>query len=249
MTAAPLNRTVMWLTYRQLFARQRLATAIILAVVPVLLALLYRFTSGGAADSIGFVSVVCSNIIIGVLMPITALIFGTAAFGGEVDDGTLIYLMVKPAPRWTLALSKYVVAVAATLAISVPSILVVWAVAGGAVPIRAPIAYAAGAVVGAIVYCAVFVTLGITSRRALALGLLYIIAFENVLSRNIAGARSLSVREFSLAVCKKIYGDNSPIIDPTVSMTTVLVMGSLMLAAGLALGISRLRRYEVAERL
>jgi ABC-2 type transport system permease protein len=239
----------MWLTYRQLFARQRLFVAIVLAAVPAILTLMYRFTSGGATDGIGFVSMVCNNIIIGVLMPIMALVFGTAAFGGEVDEGTLIYLMVKPVPRWTLALSKYVIAVGATLSISIPSILLVWALTPGAVAWRAPLAYIVGAVVGSLIYCAIFVTLGITSRRALALGLLYIIAFENVLSRNIVGAKSLSVREFAVAVCKKVLGDAAPLTDVTVSMATVWTMGTIMLVVGLAMGISRLRRYEVAERL
>jgi ABC-2 type transport system permease protein len=192
---------------------------------------------------------VSSDIVIGVLMPIIALVFGTSAFGGEVDDGTLIYLMVKPVPRWTLALSKYVVALAASIIITVPSFFIVWALTPGAVPIQVPIGYSVGAMVGCALYCAIFVTLGISSRRALAFGLLYIIAFENVLSRNIAGAKSLSVREFSLAVCKATVGHTVPFTVPTVSMATVWTMGTIFLVVALGMAFTRLHRYEVAERL
>jgi ABC-2 type transport system permease protein len=249
MTAAPLNRTVMWLTRRQLFAKQRLIVVLTLFSVPALIALIYRASAGESPDAIGFVTTVSSDVIISVLMPIIALVFGTSAFGGEVDDGTLIYLIAKPVPRWTLALSKYVVALAATLAITIPSFFVVWALTSGSIPYQVPVGYAVGAVVGSGLYCAIFVTLGITSRRALALGLLYIIAFENVLSRNIAGAKSLSVREFSMAVCKWTVGHAAPFTVPTVSMATVWTMGTIFLVVALGMGITRLLRYEVAERL
>jgi ABC-2 type transport system permease protein len=250
MSAAPLNRTVMWLTRRQLFAKQRLVVAIGLTLVPAMITLIYRFaTDDPAADTVGFLSSMYRGIVLGVLLPITALVFGTSAFGGEVEDGTLIYLMVKPVPRWQLTFSKYVVALAATVAVVIPAILLAWVLTPGKTPIRVPLSYAAGSTVGSIIYCAIFVTLGITSRRALALGLLYIIAFENVLSRNIVGAKSLSVREFSLAVCKKVVGTAAAFTDFTVSMGTVWTMGTIFLVAALATAVFKLQRYEVAERL
>jgi len=250
MSAAPLNRTVMWLTRRQLFAKQRLFVAIGLMLVPSLIASIYRFTTDDpTADAIGFLSMMSRAIGRGATLPITAPVFGTSASGGAVEDGTLIYLMVKPVPRWKLTLSKYTVAVVATLAVVVLAILLAWALTPGNTPIRVPLSYATGSAVGAVLYSAIFVTLGMTSRRALALGLLYIIAFENVLSRNVVGAKSLSVREFSLAVCKKAVGTAAEFTDPTVSMGTVWIMGMIFLVAALATGVFKLQRYEVAERL
>ena len=250
MSAALLNRTVLWLTRRQLFAKQRVVVAIALMLAPAAIALIYRFTTDNpAADPTEFLSPMYRGLVLGVLLPITALVFGTSAFGGEVEDGTLIYLMVKPVPRWQLTSSKYVVALAATVGVIVPAILIAWALTPGATPIRVPLAYAAGSIVGAIIYCAIFVTLGITSRRALALGLLYIFAFETILSRNVAGVKSLSVREFALAVCKKFVGTAAEFTDLTVSMGTVWTMGTIFLVAALATGVVKLRRYEVGERL
>lgn len=250
MSATPLNRTVMWLTRRQLFAKQRLGVALGLPLLPMVIAVIYRFSPGDpAADAPGFLSGLYRGMVIAVLLPITALVFGTTAFGGEVEDGTLIYLMVKPVPRWQLALSKYVVALGSTVAVIIPAILIAWIITPGATPLRVPMGYAAGSVLGAVLYCAIFVTLGITSRRALALGLLYIIAFENVLSRNIVGAKSLSIREFALAVSKKFVGTAAEFTDFTVSMGTVWTMGTIFLVAALAMGVFKLQRYEVAERL
>ena len=249
MNAAPLNRTVMWLTRRQLFAKQRLVVAIGLMLMPAVIAIIYRFTADDPSDGIGFLSTVYRSIVIGVLLPIAALVFGTSAFGGEVEDGTLIYLMVKPVPRWRLTLSKYVVALASTIVVVVPAILLAWILTPGETPVRVPLGYIVGASVGASLYCAIFTTLGITSRRALALGLLYVVAFENILSRNIVGAKSLSVREFSLAVCKRVVGTAAEFTDFTVSMGTVWTMGTIFLVTALAVGVFKLQRYEVAERL
>jgi len=250
MSAGPLNPTVMWLTRRQLFAKQRLAVAIGLMLVPTMIALIYRITAAEpASDAVGFLSTVYREIVLGVLLPITALVFGTSAFGGEVDDGTLIYLMVKPVPRWHLTFSKYAVALIATLAVIIPAIFLAWVLTPGETPIRVPSSYSVGAAVGSLIYCAIFVTLGITSRRALAIGLFYIIAFENVLSRNIVGAKSLSVREFALAVCKKVVGTTAEFTDVTVSMGTVWTMGTIFLVTALAMAVFKLQRYEVAEQL
>src|SRR5258708_40350013 len=91
---------------------------------------------------------------LGVLLPITALVFGTSAFGGEVEDGTLIYLMVKPVPRWQLTFSKYVVALAATVAVIVSASLLAWVVAPGQTSIHGPLSYVAGSPGGALLFSA-----------------------------------------------------------------------------------------------
>lgn len=250
MSVVPFHRTVVWLTRRQLFAKRRVYVALAVVLVPSLIALLVRFNAGeGDLDAVGSLSTIFKEIVLGVLLPLTALVFGTSAFGGEVDDGTLIYLMVKPVPRWQLTFSKYIVAFLATIAVVIPSIVLAWLVMQNGAPFRVPLAYATGATIGALIYCAIFVTLGITSRRALAIGLLYIVAFENVLSRTIVGVKSLSVREFALATCREVLGTVVEFTEFTVSMGTVYTMGTLFFAIALGLSFVKLQRYEVAERL
>src|SRR3954470_3759720 len=163
MSAFPLNRTVLWLTRRQLFAKRRLYIAIALMLIPALITLIIRFNAiEGDLDPVGSLQTIYREIVLGVLLPVGALVFGTSAFGGEVDDGTLIYLMVKPVPRWQLTFSKYIVALLATLAVVIPAILLAWLAMGNGVDFRVPLGYSAGAAVGALIYCATFVTLGIT---------------------------------------------------------------------------------------
>src|SRR4051812_32267527 len=237
MSALPFNSTVIWLTRRQLFAKRRVYIALAVLVIPALITLLVRFNAAeGDLDAVGSLSTIYRDIVLGVLLPLTALVFGTSAFGGEVDDGTLIYLMVKPVPRWQLTFSKYLVAFLATAGVITSAILLAWLAMQNGASFRVPLAFIAGGAVGAMIYCAIFVTLGITSRRALAIGLLYIVAFENVLSRSVVGVKSLSVREFALAVCKNVLGAATEWTDPVVSMGTVYTMGTVFFV--IALGLS-----------
>ena len=54
-------------------------------------------------------------------MPLLALVFGTAALGSELEDGTAVYLMVKPMPRWRILLAKMVVGAGLTVALVFPA--------------------------------------------------------------------------------------------------------------------------------
>jgi len=247
----PIDSTVLWLTWRQLFARRRLYLAAAFSLAPVLITLIFRLTSGDVeAASVGFLATLMREIVIGTLLPLAALVFGTTAFGGEIDDGTLVYLLVKPLARWRVVLTKYLVATACTLAVMVPAIVLPWLVVRNAdLPATFPLAFLAGAAAGAVLYCAIFLTLGLRTRRALVIGLLYVIGLEVVWSRIVTGLRSLSVREFTVAVVQKVGDAAVPAGGPVVQMSTVWTMGTILFVVAIALAIRGLARYEVAERL
>lgn len=247
----PIDSTVLWLTWRQLFARRRLYLAAAFSLSPFLIALVFRVTSSDLASASGpFLTSLLREIVIGTLLPIAALVFGTTAFGGEIDDGTLVYLLVKPLARWRVVLTKYIVATACTLAVMVPAIVLPWLVVkNNDLPWQFALGFLAGATVGAIVYSGIFVALGLTTRRALVIGLIYVIGLEVVWSRLINGIKSLSVREFAVAVTKQVSDGAVQITDPVVKMSTVWTMGTILLVAAIAIAMRSLARYEIAERL
>jgi ABC-2 type transport system permease protein len=248
--SAPLNGTIMWLTWRQLFARKRLWLATAFALAPLVFALFFRvFDDDGRASETTFFNNLLREIVIGTLLPLAALVFGTTAFGGELEDGTLLYLLVKPIQRWQVLSSKFVVSILSTLAVIVPGILFPWLVLSGPdVSFRAAMSFAAGAVVGSILYGAGFIALGLANRRALVIGLLYVVSFEGILSRSLPGFKSLSVREFSLAVAR-VLSHGAIVVEGTVSMATVWWMGTIIFVGAMYWTTRRLVRYEVAERV
>ena len=41
-----------------------------------------------------------------IVLPLVAVLFGTGAFGAEIDDGTILYLLAKPVSRWIVVSAK-----------------------------------------------------------------------------------------------------------------------------------------------
>ena len=248
---ALLNTTVMWLTWRQLFAKRRIWLAAMFALAPLIFTLAFKLLGDDGRDSrLAFFTTLNREIVIGTLLPLAAVIFGTTAFGGEVDEGTLVYLLVKPLQRWQLVLSKFAVAVSSTLAVMVPAIFLPWIMLrGGNIPARLPLSFFVAAVAGATIYCALFLGLGLATRRALIAGLLYVIGFESVLSRGLVGAKSFSVREFAVAISQAVSAGAVGGPDYVVPLSTVAWMGTIMLVGAMALTMRTLVRYEPAERL
>src|SRR5688572_24914813 len=97
-------------TLRGLLGRRRTLLLVLLAGLPVLIALLIRI-SGGRPDA----DRVLDTLVVRTVMPLVALIVGTAAIGSEIEDGTAVYLMVKPIPRWRIVLAKGLVAAGMTV--------------------------------------------------------------------------------------------------------------------------------------
>ena len=247
----PINLTVAGLTFRQLFTRKRLIASALFAAAPLVITLFFKATAHtNDATGLQFLRELYSGIVAFVLLPLSAVVLGTAAFGGEIDDGTIVYLLVKSLPRWQLILSKYSVAVISTVVMMLVAILLPW-LALGAPADSWPVleGFAAGIALGAALYNAIFVTMGLMSKRALVLGLLYIVVLEITLSPNVVGLKSLSVREFVMTIAGVIAAGVPGMKAGAVPTNTVWTMSAVFLVAALGLGIRWLSRYEMAERL
>ena len=58
------------------------------------------------------------------LCPIVALLAAAAVLGPEIDDGSIVYLLAKPVNRQVMGISKYVVALLATIVFGALPLLV-----------------------------------------------------------------------------------------------------------------------------
>jgi ABC-2 type transport system permease protein len=243
--------TVIWLTWRQLFARRRVWVAAAIAVFPLFMTFIYRFSSPDLeGDRLLFMLGLLRELHMGVLLPLAALIFGTTAFGGEVEDGTLVYLLVKPARRWRVVLIKYFVALVVTsVVIGISILLPWWALRNAELPLVFLRGFLVATVVGAAIYCAVFLLLGLITRRGLLFGLLYVIFIEQVMSRNFDGIATFSAREHALAVAQWAGGGMVRWPTDPLAMKTVWTITALAVAIAVALTMRRFSRYELAEKL
>jgi ABC-2 type transport system permease protein len=223
-------------TLRGLLSRRRSILLILLASLPVLIGLLVR-VSGGRPDA----DRVLDTLVVRTVMPLVALIIGTSALGSEIEDGTAVYLMIKPIARWKIALAKILVAAGLTALLIVPSIIITALLLGG--DSTAMVGYSVAALVGGSAYAAAFVTLSVFTSRALLLGLAYVLIWEGVLSGLLEGTKFLSIRQATLGLAAAL-GVNVPGGDPLSPEVSVLVLG-VVLIGSLLLASWKLTRFEI----
>lgn len=242
---------VLRVTARQLLGRRRTLIILLLALAPISLALLFRLSEGGPASITGdraFLRAVLDAFIVTLLLPLIALLFGTAAFGAEIEDGTVVYLLAKPIPRWRTVFAKLLVAGAATIVLAGAAALVtvVIALAGATGWGDLLAGYLAGVAAGAVIYTTVFVALSLVTSRALIAGLVYVIIWEGILANLLQGIRFLSIRQYALGIADAA-GVNGRITPGTLDAIPAIALGATLTAFAALIAVRRLGRFEIPQ--
>jgi ABC-2 type transport system permease protein len=209
-------------TARGLLSRRRTLLMVLLAAVPVLVAVLVRL-GGRAVDSADAAAGVMDVLVVRAVLPLLALVFGTAALGAELDDGTGIYVLVKPVARWRIVLAKLLVAGGLTSALVVPSVVLTGLLIVGADGTGLEVIgrFVVATAIGAFAYAAVFLALGAMTTRALIVGLIYTFLWEGALAGLFDGVQVLSVRQYVLGIA----GVGS--LDAMTGLVLAVVVGGL----------------------
>ena len=225
-------------TLRGLLGRRRTLLLVLLVGLPVFIALLVRLT-GGRPDA----DRVLDALVVRTVMPLVALIVGTAAIGSEIEDGTAVYLLVKPIARWRIALAKILVAAGLTSALIVPAVILTGLLLGSRTDtLTMIVGYSVACLAGGSAYATAFVTLSLFTSRALLLGLAYVLIWEGVLAGLLEGTRFLSIRQATLGLAAA-FGVKVP-GDPLVPFVSVVVLGTVLIG-GFLLASWRLARFEI----
>ena len=234
-----MNPTIIRLTARALLGRRRVLLLLPMPIILIGLTLLAVIS--GEADQDDWGPLVFSNLGLAVILPLTALIVGSSVLGLEIDDGTITHLVTKPLPRSEIILSKLLVAwLVTTVATAVP--LAVAAVIAGSGALA--VGLVVGTALAALAYSALFLALSVMSKRPVAVGLIYIVLWENLLVSFVDGARVFSIRQHATAIADAI-GD-TPLISSTMSVPTALIMVSVFAVVGTVGATLRLRSFALA---
>jgi ABC-2 type transport system permease protein len=190
------------LTLAQLTQRRRYIIVLLLAVVPILLGVIYWFSSADTRpEVIDFHDAMTSLVLNSAVLPIAALLLATATLGDEVEDNTLGYLTLKPIPRWQIVVPKML---ATILGVGVPVVVsgVIMSLLISDGDVGTSLATGAGLAVGAAAYSVVFTWGGLASRQAIVFGLVYVFLWEASISALFSGLRFISIRQYTLGVIR-----------------------------------------------
>jgi ABC-2 type transport system permease protein len=178
---------------------------------------------------------------LGLLVPLTALVFAAAALGDPAEDGTLVYLWQRPIGRWRIVAA----AAAAALCVAVPFAVVPTMLAAAATGQRASLVVGAGvaSLLAAAAYSGIFLCLGLLVRRALAWGLAYVLIWEGFVARSGTGAARLSILVYARSLLAALADHAPPRLAASVGVSIAVPL--VIAAAGIAATTWALRRIDV----
>lgn len=236
------------LTLRQQIWRKSTLLLIGLALLPVLIALLFRLTDSDDDPRTWTSEVLYRGLIVTAVLPLTALMFGTSVIGDELEDGTAIYLLTKPIRRWEILLPKLIAPWLLTATILATSTIVSGLLAIESGGREVVYGAAVAMVLGALVYTVLFVMLSVVSTHALIIGLVYVFIWEGAVAGLFEGVRYLSVRHYTLGVADWAAGHVPETFDAYMGGGTALVLMAIVTVLAGMMANRRLQQAEIRER-
>ncbi len=208
-----MNTTVAALTSRSLLGRRRTVVLLLLPLALLALCTLARILAGLDADirrelDGPLAPGLLSAFGIAILMPLLGLIAGTGSIGPEIDEGSIVYLLAKPLNRYSIVLTKLLVAVGVVVAFGVVPVGIAGVVLTGEVG-AVTVAHAVGALAAGVAYVAVFLLLAVVTRNAVVIGLIYALIWESLVGGLVPGAQALSIQQWALAVVREVLGGSA----------------------------------------
>jgi ABC-2 type transport system permease protein len=164
------------------------------------------------------------------VVPVTALVFAAAALGDPDEEGTLVYLWLRPVRRSRLV----VAAAAASLTAAWPVVVIPLGIAAAATGGGSDLVVGtvASATVALLAYTGVFCALGLVTKRSLVWGLLYIFIWEGFVATAADTAAQLAVRTYARSLLESITDAplNGTFVDFPGSVVVPVAVGVVALA-------------------
>jgi len=259
---------ILTLSLRALAGRKRLLVLALLIAVPAVLAFIYSFSSSTDAGTV-FAVRLFNDLFLPVIMPLTALVVAVSALGHEVEDQTLIYLMLRPVTRSAIVLAKYLAAailVIAFVEVSLALACELGARKAASLPSGSPPelkmllpTYDTGNALasmllagfgGCIAYVGLFLLVGLLlPQRGLLVGFAYILGWEVLIAGRSTALATFSIRYYVQGLLDT-HLDNAELarLVPSTLSAFGSVVGLFVISiAAFSLTTAALRRVQSSE--
>ena len=188
--AGPATRDVFFVSLERMLPRPRSFFVFLLLFLPVVLAAVARAYAPSDVPLTGFefYGVVVALFYVRNLLPLVALLFGSALISDAVDSKTITYLLTRPISRLSIFVGEFLAYLVTVLTLTVPCVVLTYLV----LCVGTPQGAGFGAIdliqdLGACVltlftYGAVFALLGVSLKKPLIPGLLFLFVWEGFVS-------------------------------------------------------------------
>ena len=220
--------------------RGRLGGLVALGAVAVVVGL--AIGANEASDHLDDGTLLIATLGLSLVAPVVALVLASAVLGDPNEDGTLVYLWLRPVPRWHITAA----AVGAALTVSLPIVVIPLSLAAAATDGGSALvgATAVSCAIAVIAYTGLFTFLGLRTKRAMAWGLGYILVWEGFIARAGGGTGFVSVRQHTVSLLARM-ADAQRDLQKSSTVSSVVVP---LVAAAIAtyFTVRRLQRQDVA---
>ena len=224
---------------KQLITKGRLIGITIIGLLPILLGwVIGRQSDDPLEAGVGFISYMGLSI----LIPIVALIFASASLGDTREDGTLVYLWLRPISRLSVSTGAWAASITIALPLTVIPITIsaILLDAGNSVVTATIIT----SILAVLAYSGLFVTLGLIVKNPVLWGLAYIFIWEAIVASFAKPAAALAVSGFRRAfITGRTNVEFDYLFDPSQNVSILMLI--IISIAGIALSSARLNRLEV----
>ena len=233
------------LLVRQLLTKGRVAALFGVGVIVSLVVALVSRTVGddeSAEEALELGIELMSNLGFTIVVPIVALVFAAAAFGDLKEDGTLVYLWLRPMDRWPMVVGAWL----ASVTVSLPLTLVPLTAAAFIANVGSDLVWATvlACVVGNLAYSAVFMLLGLLTKNSVVWGIGYILIWEGLVAGISGVGERLAIRGYTRSIIAEQTGVDLHLGE--LSLGTAIVVPVLVVLAAIVLSTVRLRSLDVA---
>ena len=232
---------------RQLLGQRRVILPALVALAPVLIAVVVRAVADGDTPAAEVAANILTGTVALIVLPLTTLFLAASALGSEIEDGTAVYLLSKPVARWRILAGKLLAAwgaaaviVLAPAAVSGAVLLAGesgWNVLGG---------FLVALLAGSFAYCALFLMLSLLTTRVLLAGIAYVTVWEGVITNFAPGVQRASIREYTLGIADFVSGAPASVIDANLGGVLSLILMAAVSAIAVAIAARRLARFQLS---
>lgn len=177
---------------------------------------------------------------------LVGLVLGVNAFGDERDEGTLGLLLATTLSRPRIVLTKYAAAAAVTWVSCLPAVAGVLLLGTRSDLTDGTVTWSLllSSALAAAAYSAVFVLLSLVLRRAILVGLAYLVLWEGLLAGATTAFRNLSIGSYASRIAGAPW-DDPPFAVADTGVTAAAVVLLAFTAGAVALAAWRLPRSHI----
>jgi ABC-2 type transport system permease protein len=197
------------LTLQQYLHGRRWIVIGALFTLPAALSILLRATAS-KVPPVGLEFILVFMLLPQAILPIVALLYGSAMIQDEQEEQTITYLLVRPLPKWALYVIKLLATMTTCILLMSVFVALTYAVIylGAAsdvpdVPLRCLTAIFVHSL-ALIAYSSIFGLISLITKRSIVLGIVYIVAVEGVLANMPFGIRLMTVVYYARLVAYRM---------------------------------------------